>query len=53
MRWKKVKAISTKDYSFLLGKIQLRSNDGLENMLVYQPTSSTIKFKGTNTVNSC
>ena len=49
---KKLDSLITKDYSFLLGRIQFTSNDGLQNMFVYQPTSSTIKFRDTNTVSS-
>ena len=33
----KVKAISIKDYSFLLGRMFYTSNDGFQNMFVYQP----------------
>ena len=51
----KVKAISTKDYNFLLGRIgriNFTSNDGLQNRFLYQTTSSTIKLQGNNTVSS-
>ena len=42
---KKVKAILTKDYSFFLGKIYFTSNDGLQNMFVYQPTFNVLELK--------
>ena len=34
----------TKDYSFFLGRIDFTSDDGLQNMFVYQPTYNAIKY---------
>ena len=46
---KKVKLLSTKDYSFFQGRIYVTSNDGLQNMLVYQPSYNVIKYLNTST----
>ena len=35
---KKLDSLITKDYSFLLGRIYCTSNDGFQNMFIYQPT---------------
>ena len=48
----KAKAISTKDYNFLLSRIYITSNDGIENIFAFQLTSSTIKLRGINIVSS-
>ena len=46
----KVKAISTKDYSLLLGRMYfLKSNEGFPNMFIYQRIFSTVKYKNTST----
>ena len=45
----KVKLLSREDYSFLLGRIYFPSDDGLQNMFVYQPTFSVIKYLNTST----
>ena len=44
----KVKLLSSKDYSFLLGKIYFTSDDGFQNMFIYQPTFYPIKYKNTS-----
>ena len=49
MNWKKLEAISTKDYSFFLGRIYFTSDNGSQNLFVYQPTFSTIKYHNTIT----
>ena len=41
----KVKLLSTKDYSFLLGRMHFTSGDGFQNMFVHQPTFNTLKYK--------
>ena len=46
---KKVKAISTKDYTFSLGRMYFKSDDRFQNIFVYQPTFNTIKYKNTST----
>ena len=46
---KKVKLLSTKDYSFFLGRIYFTNDDGLQNMFVYQPTYNVIKYLNTST----
>ena len=38
----KVKILSTKDYNFFFGRIYFTSNDGSQNMFVYQPTCNTL-----------
>ena len=40
----KLKPISTKDYRFSLGRIYFTSNEGLQNMFVYQPTLDTLEL---------
>ena len=42
---KKVKPLSTNDYSFLLSRMYFTSDDGFQYMFVYQPTISTLKYK--------
>ena len=44
----KFRPISTKDYSFSLGRIYFTTKGGLQNMFVYQPTFSTKKSQDTN-----
>ena len=39
------KILTTKDYSFLLGRMYFTSDDVFQNMFVYQPTFNTIKYK--------
>ena len=45
----KVKFLSSKDYSFLLGGMHFTSDDGFQNMFAYQPTFNTIKHKNMST----
>ena len=42
---KKLNSLTTKDYNFFLGKIYFASNDGLQNMFIYQPTFDTLESK--------
>ena len=42
---KKLNRLTTKDYNFFLGRLYFTSNDGLENMFVYQPTFDTLELK--------
>ena len=42
---KKVKLLSSKRHSFLLGRMYFTSDDGFQNIFVYQPTFNTIKYK--------
>ena len=46
---KNVKILYWKDYMFLLGLMYFISHDGFQNMFVYQPTFSMMKYKNTNT----
>ena len=46
---KKVKAISTKDYSFFLGRISCRNYYELQNTFVYQLGFRVIKYYNTRT----
>ena len=48
----KFKAISTKYYSSLLGRMYFTRDDGFQNMFVYQPTFNTLKYKNTSTEDS-
>ena len=41
--------LSSKDYSFILGRIYFTSNDGFQNMFVYQPIFNTLKYKNMST----
>ena len=41
----KVKILSTKDYNFFFGRIYFTSNDGSQNMFVYQPTLDILQLK--------
>ena len=34
-----------KDYNFFLGRIYFTSNDGFQNMFVYQPTLNVLELK--------
>ena len=43
----KGKGISTKDHSLLPGRIHLINDDEFQNMLLYQPTFNTLKYKNT------
>ena len=45
----KVKLLSTKHNNFLLGRMYITSNDGFQNMFVYQPTINSIKYKNRST----
>ena len=40
---KKLNSLKTKDYNFFLGKMYFKSDDGSQNMFVYQPTLNTLK----------
>ena len=42
---KKLNRLTTKDYNFFLGRLYFTSNDGLQNMFVYQPTLDTLELK--------
>ena len=42
---KKLNRLTTKDYNFFLGRLYFASNDGLQNMFVYQPTFDTLELK--------
>ena len=44
-----VKLMSTKNYSFFLGRIYFTSNDGLQDMFVYQATYNVIKYLNIST----
>ena len=39
----------TKDFSFFLGRLYFTSDDGLQNLFVYQPTFSVTKYLNTST----
>ena len=41
---KKLESLITKNYNFLLGRIYFISNDGFQNMFVYQPTMLELKI---------
>ena len=45
---KKVKLLSSKDYSFLLGRIYFTSDDRFQNVFVDEPTFTMIKYKNTS-----
>ena len=45
----KVKLLSIKDYSFLQARMYFTSDNGLQNMFVYQPIFNSLKYKSTNT----
>ena len=38
---KKLNSLTTKDYNFFLGRNYFTSNDGSQNMFIYQPTLDT------------
>ena len=42
---KKLNRLTTKDYKFFLVRLYFTSNDGLQNMFVYQPTLDTLELK--------
>ena len=42
---KKLNSLITKDYVFFLGRIYFKSNDGSENMFVYQTTLDALELK--------
>ena len=42
---KKLNRLTTKDYNFFLIRLYFTSNDGLQNMFVYQPTFDTLELK--------
>ena len=42
---KKLNRLTTKDYNFFLVRLYFTSNDGLQNMFVYQPTFDTLELK--------
>ena len=42
---RKLNSLIAKDYNFFLGKIYFASNDGSQNMFVYQPTFDVIELK--------
>ena len=42
---KLVKLLSAKDYSFFIGTMYFTSNDGSENMFVYQPTFNMLELR--------
>ena len=41
---KKLISLKTKDYNFFLGRTYFTSNDGFQNMFVYQPTLDTLEL---------
>ena len=41
---KKLISLITKDYNFFLGRTYFTSNDGFQNMFVYQPTLDTLEL---------
>ena len=43
--WKKLNCYQQKDYSFFLGRMYFTSNDGSQNMFVYQRTPNTLELK--------
>ena len=45
MKKKKIDSLITKDYNFFLGRVYFASNDGPQNMLVYQPTFNVLDLK--------
>ena len=42
---KKLNSLITKDYNFFLGRIYFTSNDGSQNIFVYQPKLDTLEIK--------
>ena len=42
---KRPENLITKDYNFFLGRICFTSNDGSQNMFVYQPSFNLLKLK--------
>ena len=47
---KKLDNLRTKDYHFFCGRIYFTSNDGSQNMFVYQPTCNVLELKRTKLV---
>ena len=48
---KQLNSLITKNYNFFLGRIYLASDDGPQNMLVYQPTFGVLNIKKAMVVN--
>ena len=46
---KKIRLLSTKVYSFFLGRIYFTSDDRLKNMFIYQATFNVVKYLNTST----
>ena len=42
---KKLNSLTAKGYNFFFGRIYFTSNDGSQNMFVYQPTVDTLESK--------
>ena len=42
---KKLNSVTTNDYNFSLWRIYFASNDGSQNMIVYQPKLDTLELK--------
>ena len=42
---KEIDSLITKDYNFFLGRVYFISNDGSQNMFVYQPTFHVLELK--------
>ena len=42
---KKVDSLVTNDYNFFVDRIYFTSNDGFQNMFVYEPTHDTLELK--------
>ena len=42
---KKLNSLITKDYNFFLGRIYFISNDGSQNIFVYQPRLNTLELR--------
>ena len=48
---KQLNSLITKNYNFFLGRIYLTSDDGTQNMFVYQPTFGVLDIKKARIVN--
>ena len=48
---KQLNSLITKNYNFFLGRIYLTSDDGPQNMFVYQPTFGVLDIKKARIVN--
>ena len=46
---KKLNSLITKDYNFFLGRIYITSNDGSQNMFIYQPIFNVLGLKNKST----